>query len=447
MYSSLRTFLSVAAILLLTSVFLVAGTIDLGNLLEYENQTVPVYITRDNTGNNAIQNITATLGRVLFYDKNLSSDNTVNCATCHQQAVAFSDLDVVSEGVNGVTGRHSMRLINSRFSDEVRFFWDERAATLEEQTTQPIQDHAEMGFSGTNGDPDFNDLIVKMQGTPYYRTLFAEAFGDDSISEARMQLALAQFIRSIQSFDSKFDAGIAQVNGDINADFPNFSDLENEGKTLFHQDAVFDPIGVRVGGGLGCAQCHQGPEFSIHPQRGNIGLITVANDPNAIDLTVTRSPTMRDLFSPSGTLNGPMMHDGSFTTFDEVIDHYDDITFDPTVNPDLATQLRGGPQGQGQKLMMTQRERDALTAYARTLSGTDVYTNELWSDPFEADGSLIVMGVLGDVDRNGTVNFSDIGPFIATLQAGIFLDEADCNQDGFVNFGDIPAFIGILQGS
>ena len=97
--------------------------------------------------------------------------------------------------------------------------------------------------------------------------------------------------------------------------------------------------------------------------------------------------------------------------------------------------------------MMTQRERDALTAYARTLSGTDVYTNELWSDPFEADGSLIVMGVLGDVDRNGTVNFSDIGPFIATLQAGIFLDEADCNQDGFVNFGDIPAFIGILQGS
>jgi len=107
-----------------------------------------------------------------------------------------------------------------------------------------------MGFSGANGDPDFDDLIVKMEGTPYYKTLFAEAFGGDTISEARMQLALAQFIRSIQSFDSKFDVGIAQVNGNINADFPIFSDLENAGKDLFNQEAVFDPIGVRVGGGL-----------------------------------------------------------------------------------------------------------------------------------------------------------------------------------------------------
>jgi cytochrome c peroxidase len=444
MPSSSRTIVSVAALLLLTSVFLVAGTIDLANLLDYENQTVPAYINRDNTAGNSIDNETTTLGRVLFYDKQLSSNDSVSCASCHQQAFAFSDTDVVSQGVNGVTGRHSMRLINSRFSDEVRFFWDERAATLEEQTTQPIQDHGEMGFSGTNGDPDFDDLIVKMQATPYYKTLFFKAFGDDAISEARMQLALAQFIRSIQSFDSKFDVGISQVNGNVNANFPNFSAQENLGKRLFNQAPQFGANGVRVGGGLGCAACHEGAEFSIDPLQQNNGVITVANSPGAVDLTNTRSPTLRDLFSPAGTLNGPMMHDGSMATFDAVMDHYNDITFDPAVNPTLAIRLRGGPQGQGQKLMMTQNERDALTAFVQTLSGTDVYTNELWSDPFEADGTLIVIGVVGDVDQNGSVNFSDISPFIDLLIGGEYQEEADLNLDGLVTFTDIPLFVDLL---
>jgi len=330
---------------MITGVFLTAGMIDLANLVDYENQTIPNYINRDNTANNPINNAAATLGRVLFYDKNLSSDNTVSCSTCHQQEFAFSDLDVVSQGVNELTGRHSMRLINSRFGAEVRFFWDKRAASLEAQTTQPIQDHGEMGFSGTNGDPDFDDLIIKMEATPYYKTLFSEAFGDDAITEARMQLAMAQFIRSIESFDSKFDVGLSQVGGNINAPFPNFTTQENQGKNLFNQPPQFANGGIRVGGGVGCAACHQGPEFSIDRQppnqQRNNGVITVANDSSAIDLTNTRSPTLRDLFSPAGVLNGPMMHDGSFATFDAVLDHYNDVTFNPNVNQVLNGRLRG----------------------------------------------------------------------------------------------------------
>ena len=77
----------------------------------------------------------------LFYDKNLSIDNSISCASCHQQAAAFGDLATVSTGVDGVTGRHSMRLAYARFGNEDRFFWDERAPSLEAQTTQPIQDH------------------------------------------------------------------------------------------------------------------------------------------------------------------------------------------------------------------------------------------------------------------------------------------------------------------
>ncbi len=218
-----------------------------------------------------------------------------------------------------------MRLINVRFGDESRFFWDKRAATLEVQTTQPIRDHGEMGFSGTNGDPDFAALIIKMEATPYYQTLFTEAFGDDMISEARMQLALAQFIRSIQSFDSKFEIGLSQAGGNINAPFPNFSDLENQGENLFHQP----------------------------PQVGNGGI---------------------------------------------------------------------------------------------RASGNDVYTNERWSDPFEADGTLALIGagILGDVNQDGLVNFLDVAPFILVLTSNGFQEEADTNQDGAVTFLDIFAFINLL---
>ena len=134
------------------------------NLDNYENQDIPNYIQEDNLPNeNQISDEGATLGRILFYDNNMSANNTVSCASCHKQEKAFGDDATQSIGLSGgLTGRHSMRLINSRFSNEEKFFWDERASSLEDQTTKPIQDHIEMGFSGTNGDGDINDLISKL---------------------------------------------------------------------------------------------------------------------------------------------------------------------------------------------------------------------------------------------------------------------------------------------
>lgn len=350
-----------------------AGVIDPDNLQNYENQPVPNYIQEDNTEGNLITDEGATLGRVLFYDKNLSIDNTVSCASCHKQEFAFGDDAQLSEGVNGVTGRHSMRLVNARFSDEERFFWDERANTLEEQTTLPIQDHVEMGFSGENGDPDINDLITKLDTLDYYQGLFTMAFGDSEITEERMQNAMAQFVRSIQSFDSRFDEGLAQVNN-INQDFPNFTAVENQGKTLY-MTAPND-------GGAGCQTCHGAPEFDIDDDSDNNGVIGVAGDPNAIDLDVTRSPTLRDLFNSEGQLNGPLMHDGSFTSFEAVLAHYNDISVDPR-NDNLDNRLRGGRGGNGQNLNLDDEEVEAIVAFVKTLSGSDVYTNEKWSDPFQ----------------------------------------------------------------
>ena len=126
--------LMILPILLLSMTLVVVngpGIIDLNDLFDYSNQPIPGYIQKDNTPfNNTLTDEGATLGRVLFYDKQLSVDNTVSCASCHQQQFAFGDTAVVSQGVNGTTGRHSVRLVNARFGDEVRFFWDERAASL-----------------------------------------------------------------------------------------------------------------------------------------------------------------------------------------------------------------------------------------------------------------------------------------------------------------------------
>ncbi len=359
-----------------------AGRIDLSNLLNYANQAVPNYITRDNTDRNEITDAGATLGCVLFYDKSLSVDNTIACASCHKQKEGFGDRSLASTGVAGTTGRHSMRLINARFGDETRFFWDERAMSLESQTTMPIQDHVEMGFSGQDGDPGINELIVKLEDIDYYEELFTFVYGDAAITEARMQDALAQFVRSIQSFDSRFDAGLTARNGNLAANFPNFTAEENLGKTLF-----LTPPGGPNGGGAGCAGCHQPPEFSIDPASLNNGVIGVIGDPELADVTVTRTPTLRDMIDPFGNLNGALMHDGSLTTLRDVIDHYNDISIDQA-NTNLDPRLSGAapgpgnPPGQGQNLDLTEGEKDALVAFLETLGGTNVYTDERWSDPF-----------------------------------------------------------------
>ncbi|MFM7671826.1 MAG: cytochrome-c peroxidase [Bacteroidota bacterium] len=351
--------------------------IDPNNLANYANQGKPVYITKDNTAGNTITNAKATLGRVLFYDKQLSIDNSVSCGSCHIQKFAFGDTALASLGVQGgLTGRHSMRLINARFSNEVKFFWDERAATLEQQTTKPIQDHAEMGFSGLNGRPNLSALITKLGALGYYQELFKFVYGDQIITESRMQECLSQFVRSIQSFDSKYDAGRAVAPD--NQPFPNFTQQENVGKGLFLAPPQFGVNGVRINGGLGCGGCHAPPEFDIDPNTGNNGIIGVLNGPG-IDVNNTRAPSLRNLAGPDGNPNGPMMHTGGIRTLQAAIGHYGNINLAPG-NTRLDPRLR--PNGVGQQLNLNQTEVAAVIAFMKTLTGTAVYTDERWSDPF-----------------------------------------------------------------
>jgi cytochrome c peroxidase len=354
------------------------GVLDLGTLENYAHQGKPPYIQKDNTPpGNQITDAGATLGRVLFYDKRLSRNNTVSCSTCHQQAHGFSDPALASFGVGGATARHSTRLPNARFGAEVHFFWDERAVTLEDQTTHPIRSVTEMGFSGTAGDPPFSSLLSKLADIPEYPILFNFAFGSPTIDETRIQNALAQFVRSIQSFDTKYDAGRAVVPD--GQPFPNFTARENNGKQLFLQPANQ--------GGAGCAGCHRPPEFDIDPASLNNGVIfAISGD---TDLTNTRSPSLRNLANSNGQLNGPFMHNGVFTSIAQVINHYAAI---PGDNPNLDPRLRR-PGGNVQVLNLSPQERLDIEAFLLTLSGTAVYLEPKWSNPFSSSGTITLINV------------------------------------------------------
>lgn len=351
--------------------------LDPDNLYNYAGQQVPGYITKDNSGANPVTDKGATLGRVLFYDVNLSSNNTVSCASCHKQEHAFSDTAVASTGVNGTTTRHTMRLINTRFAAETHFFWDERALSLEQQTTMPVRNHGEMGFSRENGDQSFDDLILKLGSLGYYKELFIFVYGNDEITEEKIQQALAQFVRSIQSFDSKYDTGRA-IAGNDGPPFPNFTQQENQGKDLFLRPPAFNQNAERINGGVGCAGCHRIPEFDIDPAARNNGLIANLSG-GGFDTANTRAPSLRDLVKADGTLNGPLMHNGQFATLEDAILHYNIIS--TANNNNLDNRLM--PGGIGQKLNITQDEVNALAAFLKTLTGTNIYTDAKWGNPFQ----------------------------------------------------------------
>ncbi|MCB0629529.1 MAG: cytochrome c peroxidase [Saprospiraceae bacterium] len=346
-------------------------TFDLSDLPDYSTTDLPAYfppniLQNDNTpANNRITDIGATLGRVLFYDKNLSVNNTVSCASCHQQELGFSDVVQFSEGHNAeLTGAHSMRLANTNFYLGPQMFWNKRAADLEEQTTQPIQDHKEMGFDVEQGGIDA--LIEKLEQLEYYPILFEQAFGQETITEERMQMALAQFIRSMISVDSKFDRGAeqafdpAQPGNLANAPFPNFTAEENRGKRLF-----FNPIPQ---GGVGCAGCHQPPTFALDANSLNNGL-------DRDETTVFKSPSLKNV-----AITGPYMHDGRFATLQEVIEHYNSGIRGGTT---LDSRLQLPNTNQPLRLNLSDEDKAALADFLRTLTDDQLISDERFSDPFK----------------------------------------------------------------
>jgi cytochrome c peroxidase len=329
--------------------------------------TTPNITGQINTpGNNPITDDGATLGRVLFYDKNMSVNNTVACASCHKQANAFTDNVVKSTGFNGgFTNRHSMGLTDAKYYPNGRFFWDQRAVTLEDQVLRPIQDAVEMGMTLTA-------LITKLKGLAYYPPLFKKAFGDENISSERVSLALSQFVRSIVSYQSKYDAGRATLPpGPLpgNATFPNFTADENRGMQLFNT-----PAG-------GCAACH-GTETFTAPVEKNNGL-DLTNTTDRGFGTVTGNPADDGLFKVGSLRNiqltAPFMHDGRFATLEDVVEHYSSGV---KANPNLSNQLRL-PNGQPRLANFSAADKVALVAFLKTLTDLNMTADVKYSNPFK----------------------------------------------------------------
>jgi len=336
------------------------------------NSPLPTSINgTDNTPtNNVITDHGATLGRVLFYDKKLSANGTIACASCHQSENGFSDQSTLSVGFNGeMTARHSMTLINARWYQRGRFFWDERSVTLEDQVLEPFQDSIEMGLTLLE-----LDSIVAAQD--YYPQLFVNAFGDSNITTDRISKALAQFVRSIISYSSKYDIGRAQVSGP-GPSFPNFTAEENLGKQLFFQT-------IPNGGGA-CFGCHTTEAFiSANPGPQNNGLDLATTDLGA-GTTFPNNPIFEARFKTSSLRNieltAPYMHDGRFATLEEVVEHYNSgIQAHPTLSAAL-TDANGDPV----RLNFTTAEKSALVAFLRTLTDASMASNVKYSDPFITD--------------------------------------------------------------
>ncbi|MEZ9928632.1 cytochrome-c peroxidase [Vibrio breoganii] len=333
----------------------------------------------DNTPvDNVVTNAGATLGRVLFYDKKLSANGTISCASCHQAEHGFSDSATQSKGFDGeLTRRHSMGLVNARFFFSGKFFWDERASSLEEQVLMPFQDPIEMGLILA----ELEEIVANQS---YYPALFLDAFGDENVSSDRIARALAQFIRSLVSTTAKYDVARREVLSPI-VDFPAFTEQENTGKDLF-----FLPRELEDGTNVNCAGCHVTEAF-LGPIPNDLDQTTTHSTNNGLDAETIddqgifettgnrrdqgkfKAPSLRNI-----AVRAPFMHDGRFNSLEAVIEHYSTgIQAHPRLSEPL-TDSEGNPV----RFNFTEQEKAALVAFLNTLTDDEMLNDEKFSDPF-----------------------------------------------------------------
>jgi cytochrome c peroxidase len=343
------------------------------NFLAIDTQQLPDYTTvlpphyagteaLDNTPAGTVASpVVTTLGRVLFHDRQLSRSGTVSCASCHDRSIDFGDAPALSTGfAGGKTSFHAMRLANLRFFQPGTMFWDKRAASLEAQATLPIQHPVEMGFDAANGG--IPALVQRMNALPYYPELFTAAFGDATITEERMQQALAQFVRSIVSVRSRWDDAYAQVfdpslpDKGLDLPLPSFTDEENRGRHLF--------MASRANGGQACAACHQPPSFAL----GGSG----SNGLDAGETRRLKSPSLKNVGRSSA-----FMHDGRFTSLEQVVEHYSSGVQD---GPALDNRLKDAA-GAPLRPNLPPEDKQALVAFLKTLSDPVLAEDPRFANP------------------------------------------------------------------
>ena len=302
---------------------------------------------------NLITNAGATLGRVLFYDKRLSATNTHSCSSCHEQSHGFASAERFPPGALGVPTRRSpMALTGVRYNNQNRYFSDQRAGPLEDLVLMPIKEQGELASS-------MSALSEELAGTDYYPPLFTAAFGSSKITGNRISKALAQFLRSLISYQSKFDEAHYYVSPEPPPD----------------PEAVLtpeEPRGAEVWSAGQCFHCHQTTPAFDAPWPNNNGLDEVITDPGEGEGRF-RVASLRNI-----AVSGPYMHDGRFATLREAIDHY---STGIKANPGLSGQLGGGTEPR--RFNFTEQEKSDLEAFFDTLTDHHFLNDPKFSDPFQ----------------------------------------------------------------
>jgi cytochrome c peroxidase len=350
------------------------------NLINENYSTVPVLPATPHVYSFSTNNHLATLGRVLFFDKKLSVNNSVACGSCHLQSKAFADGKQFSTGLQDIQTRRNTPAV---MVHDNQLFWDGRAQNFHELAVMPLENHVEMK------NYDLNMLRDKVASISYYPELFTAAFGDGEVSIDRIQTAIADFLNNFRFHNNKFNnvmAGNAQ-----------YTPLEQAGSTIFFGKAR-------------CGSCHGGNTLSGWSGGSEcIGLDEDYADNGLGELTGNtfnngsfRIPTLFNI-----ALTAPYMHDGRFATLEEVVEHYNsgiqphpnlswalrdfeafnDMTLTEIFN-EFDTNHDGEisedeiPAEPPVRLNLSESEKKALIAFLHTLSDFSVYTDIRFGDPF-----------------------------------------------------------------
>jgi len=302
------------------------------------------------------------LGRKLFYEKALSQDYTISCASCHMPSSSFSDPSALSVGVGGAVGnRNSMPLINLGW--QKFFFWDGRSKTLEDQILQPVPNPVEMHLQWKDAQDRLNESVE-------YKRMFLKAFGVSEINSSLVAKAIAQFLRTMISSKSKYDVMYKYENNlpfgpGEQAIYQSVTASEWAGYDLF-----------KSLNGADCFHCHNGPLMQVQKFSNN-GLDASFSDighgaisGNANDNGKFKVPTLRNI-----ALSAPYMHDGRFQSLDEVIEHYSTgINQSPTIDPLIEFAFQGGVQ-------LSASEKDLLKQFLMTLTDYEFVNNPEFKEP------------------------------------------------------------------
>ena len=294
------------------------------------------------------------LGRKLFYDPILSGDGTQACASCHAPSNAFVDTNQFSIGIDGLPGtRNAMPIFNLAWNWDGKFFWDGRAYSLENQAFGPVTDPVEMHNTWPNA-------VAALQMSSEYPGLFEAAFGTSTIDSVLVAKAIAQFERTLISGDSKFDK---YLRGELVLSASEFNGFnifmsENGGDCFHCHGSAANPLwtdNLFHNNGLDLAP--------VDP-----GLAGVTGDPN--DHGKFRTPSLRNL-----VFTAPYMHDGRFSTIDDVIEHYSSgVVVSPTIDPLMQHSSTGG-------VGLSAIEKQDLKAFLLTLTDSSFVTNPDFQAP------------------------------------------------------------------